>query len=145
MLWCQNSAINDIRNQTFKLLQRNTAASRETDLWKNTLASNFLTYRLKTKKNYIQLKSSLIPSVLLSLPLSFLLLTLHRFTGSVYLLIHVYMFTTRCVSPWASQVKWKSFSPVRLFATPWSIQSMEFSRPEYWSGEPNPGTEPTCI
>jgi len=23
---------------------------------------------------------------------------------------------------------------VLLFATPWTIQSMEFSRPEYWSG-----------
>ena len=41
------------------------------------------------------------------------------------------------------------FSPVRLFATPWTI-SMEFSRPEYWSGWPflspgdlpNPGIEP---
>ena len=32
------------------------------------------------------------------------------------------------------EVKWKSFSRVRLFATPWTIQSMEFSRPEYWSG-----------
>ena len=28
----------------------------------------------------------------------------------------------------------KSLSPVELFATPWTIQSMEFSRPEYWSG-----------
>ena len=28
---------------------------------------------------------------------------------------------------------WKSFSRVRLFTTPWTIQSMEFSRPEYWS------------
>ena len=28
----------------------------------------------------------------------------------------------------------KSLSRVRLFATPWTIQSMEFSRPEYWSG-----------
>ena len=27
-------------------------------------------------------------------------------------------------------------SPVRLFVTPWTIQSMEFSRPEYWSGQP---------
>ena len=27
---------------------------------------------------------------------------------------------------------------VRLFATPWTIQSMEFSRPEYWSGWPFP-------
>ena len=29
-------------------------------------------------------------------------------------------------------------SHVRLFATPWTIQSMEFSRPEYWSGQPFP-------
>ena len=27
-----------------------------------------------------------------------------------------------------------SLSRVQLFATPWTIQSMEFSRPEYWSG-----------
>ena len=46
--------------------------------------------------------------------------------------------------------KWKSLSHVWLFATPWTIQSMEFSRPEYWSGQPipspgdlpNPGIEP---
>ena len=30
--------------------------------------------------------------------------------------------------------KWKLLSPVWLFAIPWTIQSMEFSRPEYWSG-----------
>ena len=44
----------------------------------------------------------------------------------------------------------KSFSHVQLFGTPWGIQSMEFSRPEYWSGQPfpspgdlpNPGIEP---
>ena len=29
---------------------------------------------------------------------------------------------------------WKSLSRVRLFAAPWTIQSMEFSRPQYWSG-----------
>ena len=34
--------------------------------------------------------------------------------------------------------KWKSLSHVQLFATPWTIQSMEFSRPEYWSGYPFP-------
>ena len=33
-------------------------------------------------------------------------------------------------------VKWKLFSRVRLFATPWAIESMEFSRPEYWSEYP---------
>ena len=31
------------------------------------------------------------------------------------------------------EVKWKSFSHVWLFATPWTIEYMEFSRPEYWS------------
>ena len=40
--------------------------------------------------------------------------------------------TRRSTGLW-SQVKWKSLSSVRLFATPWTIQSMEFSRPEYWS------------
>ena len=33
-----------------------------------------------------------------------------------------------------SEVKWKLLSHVRLSATPQTIQSMEFSRPEYWSG-----------
>ena len=33
-----------------------------------------------------------------------------------------------------SKLKWKSLSHVQLFATPWTIQSLEFSRPEYWSG-----------
>ena len=45
---------------------------------------------------------------------------------------------------------WRSLSRVRLFATSWTIQSMEFSRPEYWSGQPfpspgdlpSPGMEP---
>ena len=30
--------------------------------------------------------------------------------------------------------KWKLLSRVWLFVTPWTIQSMEFSRPAYWSG-----------
>ena len=29
---------------------------------------------------------------------------------------------------------WKSLSRVRLYSTPWTIQSMEFSRPVYWRG-----------
>ena len=45
---------------------------------------------------------------------------------------------------------WKLLSHVQLFATPWITQSMDFSRPEYWSGSsipsladlPNPGIEP---
>ena len=41
-------------------------------------------------------------------------------------------------------VKWKLLSHVRLFVTPWAVQSMEFSRPEYWSGLPclPPGDPP---
>ena len=35
---------------------------------------------------------------------------------------------------WEKVKKWKSLSHVWLFATPWTIQSREFSRPEYWSG-----------
>ena len=46
--------------------------------------------------------------------------------------------------------KSKSLSHVQLFATPQTIQSLEFSRPEYWSGLPfasprnlpNPGIKP---
>ena len=44
----------------------------------------------------------------------------------------------------------KSLSCVQLFATPCTMQSVDFSRLEYWSGQlfpssgdlPNPGTEP---
>ena len=44
----------------------------------------------------------------------------------------------------------KSVSCIWLFKTTWTIQSMEFSKPEYWSGYPfpspgdlpNPGNEP---
>ena len=44
----------------------------------------------------------------------------------------------------------KSLSHVQLFATLWTIQSMEFYRPEYWSGQSfpslgdlsNPGIKP---
>ena len=31
-------------------------------------------------------------------------------------------------------VKVKAPQCIRLFATPWTIESMKFSRPEYWSG-----------
>ena len=42
------------------------------------------------------------------------------------------------VTLWLTLWKWKSFIRVWLFVTSWTIQSMEFSRPEYWSGEPFP-------
>ena len=45
------------------------------------------------------------------------------------------------------EVKWKSLSRVRLFVTPWTLQSMEFSRPEYWDGWPfpSPGDLPNPV
>ena len=42
-----------------------------------------------------------------------------------------------------SEVKWKSLSCVQLFVTPWTVQSMAFSRPEYLSGQPLQGIFPT--
>ena len=52
-----------------------------------------------------------------------------------------------------SEVKWNSLSHVWLFATQWTVQPMEFSRPEYWSGYPfpspgdlpNPGLNPGLL
>ena len=41
-----------------------------------------------------------------------------------------HQFRSQCLE----NVKWMSLSSVWLFTTPWTIQSMEFSRPEYWSG-----------
>ena len=43
----------------------------------------------------------------------------------------------KCVSFCAFKVKWKLLSRVRPFVTPW-IESLEFSRPEYWSRRPFP-------
>ena len=57
-----------------------------------------------------------------------------------------------------SEVKWKLLSHVQLFVTPWTIScqaplSMEFSRQEYWSGQPipspgylpDPGIKPSSL
>ena len=53
-----------------------------------------------------------------------------------------------------SEVKWKSLSRVRPFVTPWTIQSMECSRPGYWewvafpfsrgSSQPRDQTQVSC-
>ena len=48
---------------------------------------------------------------------------------------HVVKLTfVQCVSVWNLIKETKSLSCVQLFVTPWTIQSMEFSRPEYWNG-----------
>ena len=40
--------------------------------------------------------------------------------------------------------KWKVLSHIWLFATPWTIQSLEFSRPEYWSRPAYPFSSRSC-
>ena len=68
-------------------------------------------------------------------------------------LVSVMVWKVQLASTWympESERKWESLSHVRLFVAPWTIQSMEFSRPEYWSGSPfpspgdlpNPGIKP---
>ena len=60
---------------------------------------------------------------------------------------------TRANPAAAKGSKWKPLSRVRPCATPWTLQSMGFSRPEHWSGEPfpppgdlpNPGIEPSLL
>ena len=39
---------------------------------------------------------------------------------------------------------WETEDGLQLFVTPWTVQSIEFSRPEYWSGQlfPSPGDLP---
>ena len=51
-----------------------------------------------------------------------------------------YVFSSSHVWMWeldhkegCSKVRWKSLSHDQLFATQWTIQSTEFSRPKYWS------------
>ena len=64
--------------------------------------------------------------------------------------VHLCINPKKFLSHLWSEVKKKSLNHVQLFGTPWTILSMEFSRPEYWSGWPflspgdlpNPGTEP---
>ena len=50
--------------------------------------------------------------------------------------IHVHTNTNKncSYSKWAWKWKRNLLSSVQLFVNPWTMQSMEFSRPEYWSG-----------
>ena len=61
-----------------------------------------------------------------------------------------YMGSQRVGHDWATELNLKSLSHVWLFATQWTIHSLKFSRPQYWSRQrfpslgdiPNPGIEP---
>ena len=47
---------------------------------------------------------------------------------------HIVFFSFSTMVEWLHHWKWKFLSYVLLFATPWTMRSMEFSRSEYWSG-----------
>ena len=70
---------------------------------------------------------------------------LWEWSGKIFLLLTSNPVTLKCKLWEWYEVKWKSLSHVPFFATPWTIQSMEFSRPEHWSGWPfsSPGDLPT--
>ena len=56
------------------------------------------------------------------------------FVSVLYLIVNPKLFSLHYSHIHSADVKVKVLSCVRLFATPWTIQSMQFSRPEYWSG-----------
>ena len=70
----------------------------------------------------------------------------------LFLLVCLNLQAFENVKTFFSSWKWKgkSLSCVWFSVTPWTMQSVEFSRSEYWSGQPfpspgdlpNPGTEP---
>ena len=62
----------------------------------------------------------------------------------IYEFSHGFWLFSSTEFPLSWKWKWKSLSRVWLFGTPWTIQSMEFSRPDYWSGQafPSPGDLP---
>ena len=66
------------------------------------------------------------------------LLCTHGINGSInYVAFCVWLLSLRSCFRDSSTSR-NSLSHVPLFATPWSMQSMELSRPEYWSGLPCP-------
>ena len=93
-------------------------------------------------------KNSVLPSIHRGLA-CFISLNLRSHTFLLYILsyfTHFVVTVSRCfliyVSNWLLLLEWiKTTTTLKvkvtqlwLFATPWTIQSMEFSRPEYWSG-----------
>ena len=59
-----------------------------------------------------------------------------HFTVSPYSSVHSKstFLSPICLSAWQISLVWKSLRRVQLFAPPWTIWSMAFSRPKYWSG-----------
>ena len=98
------------------------------------------------------------------------LLSINSFRKGMQMLNKIYLWESRIftfywqITIWNTHIlilkvlprrerKWKWLSLVWFFVTPWPIQSMEFSSPEYWSGQPylsqgdlpNPDIEPRSL
>jgi len=74
---------------------------------------------------------------LLAICMSFLVRYLFRSLTQTYFLGELFIFVSLSFKSSLyilDEVKWKSLSRVWLFETPWTIESMEFSRLEHWSG-----------
>ena len=88
-----------------------------------TLILDFLVYRTVRNIHCLQATWSKV----------FLLLQPERtktITSSTHCICYLNIFKLHV---YVKERKWKSLSCVWLFATPWTVWYMEFSRPEYWS------------
>ena len=56
----------------------------------------------------------------------------------VFVIVNTLLVSLKC---YFSLVKMKVTQSCPTLCNPWTIQSMEFSRPEYWSGEPIPSPQ----
>ena len=69
-------------------------------------------------------------------------LKLSQYCQSDVLLLFSHLVMSHSATPWTTALQAslslsqsvQSLSRVRLFVTPWTVPSIEFSRPEYWSG-----------
>ena len=128
--WEADDDLNIKRSMVIWHLQQ-IAKVKKIDKW----VPHELTTNPKKKKNHC---SEVLSSLILHNNESLLNQTVGRVTqrGLCTTTIDKQLSWTERSSKALPKVKWKrkSLSHVWLFATPWIIWSMEFSRPEYWSG-----------
>ena len=150
----QNSLWTILTSQIFSLSFGSKYFSFNHDffLWPNFNRNVFKFTNIWNLKNYLLVPSFYKTDSLIFTGICFMGSTWLIFTKSSMCSWEEHISTNYWVDLWVSMCgarcftgiscpkwKWKSnqksyFSLVRLFATSWTIESMEFSRPEYWSG-----------
>ena len=93
-------------------------------LWMGTMPLGLLGLRLRLNQTVNNPWSQACWCILLVLGLT----VLHNCVSQLF---KIYLSRTLTHAHLMHNVKWKSLSRIWLFVTPWTIQSMEFSRPEY--------------